>query len=285
MTVADALRRACDELRTAGVEGSRLDAEVLLSRALGRGRAWLHGYADRPLDETSGERFREWIGRRCAGEPVAYLTGEREFCSLSFRVGPGVFIPRPETEGLVERSRAFLPAGRPGGVVDACTGSGNVAAALALQAGWDRVAATEIDPIACETARRNFRRLGTDVALFAGDLLAPLGSTPWAEALDLVCANPPYIPTRVLAGLPAEVKREPRRALDGGIDGLETVKRLLVQAFARLREGGGLLVEIGDEQGADAAEAARRAGFVGVRVERDLAGLDRYLIAVRGPAR
>jgi len=281
MKIRDALLEATDALRRAGVGEPRLDAEVFLASCLRTGRAWLAARPEAILPAPDAARFRAMTARRAAGEPAAWITGEREFFGLSFRVRPGVFVPRPETEGLVERAASALREAPGGRFADACTGCGCVAVSAARSAPGAEAAATDLSARALSIARWNALRLGARVDFRRGDLLSPLLEGPWAGTVDVVCANPPYVPRRELAGLPREVLREPRLALDGGEDGLDVVRRLAVQAFALLRPGGALFVEIGEDQGEGAAGAARAAGFRDASVERDFAGAERYLAARR----
>jgi len=277
--VATVLREAVSRLREAGVEGPRLDAEVLLAACLERDRAWLHGRPEAPVPEKREIRFLEWIARRCGGLPVAYLTGTREFHGLDFTVEPGVFLPRPETEGLVDRASRLAETSAARVLVDACTGCGNVAIASALHAGFERVGGTDLDPGAIELARRNADALGTRVDFRRGDLLEPFLGTEWEGTTDVVLSNPPYVERHDLSSLPKEVRREPARALDGGPDGLDVIRRLARQARALLRSGGHLVVEIGEREARGAIDIARRAGLVEAGVEADLAGRPRYLLA------
>ncbi|MHC5037774.1 MAG: peptide chain release factor N(5)-glutamine methyltransferase [Planctomycetota bacterium] len=282
MTIALALREATARIRGAGIEAPRLEAEVLLSACLGKERPWLIGERDAPLAGAERERYHDLVQRRCGGEPAAYLTGWKEFYGLAFRVTPEVFIPRPETEGVVDR---VLAIGRTMGVrflVDACTGCGNIGVVAKRLGGFPSVAATEIDPGVIDLARWNAERLGASVEFRQGDLLRPLFGTPWEGRTDMVCSNPPYVPRGELEGLPREVRHEPSSALDGGRDGLALVRQMFRQAGRLLRRGGAVILEIGEDQGESAASAARAAGYTGIRVEPDLAGRNRYLTAWRG---
>jgi release factor glutamine methyltransferase len=281
MKIRDALVQAADALRRAGAGEPRLDAEVLLASCLRTGRAWLAARPEAILPDADAARFRAMTARRAAGEPVAWITGEREFFGLPFRVRPGVFVPRPETEGLVERALRALEEAPGGRFADACTGCGCVAVSVARGAPGAVAAATDLSVRALSIARWNALRLGACVDFRRGDLLSPLLEGSWAGTVDVVCANPPYVPRREIAGLPREVLREPRRALDGGEDGLDAVRRLAFQASALLRPGGSLFVEIGESEGEGAAAAARAAGFRDASVERDLSGVERYLSARR----
>ena len=284
-TIAATLRAAGDRLAAAGLATARQDAEVLLARALGTTRLGLYTSGGAPVPAPGSAVFEALVARRTRHEPIQYLLGEVEFCGLALGLGPGVFIPRPETEGLVERALALGP---PEGatVLDLCTGSGAVACVLAARRpGWT-VWAVERAERAAECARENVRRLGLDgrVRVREGDLFGPLEGAVPAGAVDLVVANPPYLAAPILPALPVEVRDwEPREALDGGPDGLAVIRRLLALAPEWLRPGGGLLAEIGEDQGSAvrglvAADARYQAA---ASVHRDFRGCDRVLEARR----
>jgi len=286
-TVADAMTWTVDYLSRKGIESPRRSAEWLLSVATGLSRIELYAHHDRPL--TPGERaaFRQGIERRAAGEPLQYVTGEMPFRHLVLQVRPGVFIPRPETEVLVDAVLQYLDrcgVGEPV-VVDLCTGSGAVAVSTAYERAGARVHATEIVRATAEVARLNAERAGVAdrVVVGVGDLFAPLPDELRGR-VDVVVSNPPYIPTADLAGLPAEVaSREPRIALDGGADGLDTVRRIVDEARAWLRPGGLLAMETDTERAKDAAELMS-SWYEGVVVGRDLTGRDRIVIGTRREA-
>jgi release factor glutamine methyltransferase len=283
-TVAEALRAASDELARAELPTARPDAEALLARVLGTTRLGLYTTGRARVPGPARAAFETLVARRARHEPLQYLLGEVEFCGLLLALGPGVFIPRPETEGLVDRALA-LPLAGDAVVVDLCTGSGAIACALgARRPGWTVWAVEQTHP-AVECARANVRRLGLEgrVQVRQGDLFGPLREAVAANGADLVVANPPYLATPLLATLPVEVRDwEPPTALAGGSDGLDVVRRLIADAPAWLRPGGGLLVEIGEEQGPAAlALVAGDGGYAGARVHRDFCGCDRVLEARR----
>jgi release factor glutamine methyltransferase len=246
------------------------------------------------VEETADpERLRAMVARRVAGEPLQYVVGWAPFGWLRLAVGPGVFVPRPETEGLADRAAAHLRAagrasrrgpGNPEGVprwntppvaVDLCTGSGAIACFLAAEVPGARVLATELDPAALAWARINTDRCG--VELLAGDLDAPLPAE-LAGRVDVLCANVPYVPSGAIPMLPRDVRdHEPRLALDGGPDGLDVLRRVAARAGRWLAPGGVLLCEIGDDQGEAAAALLAGAGLAEVAVLPDLVGRDRIL--------
>jgi release factor glutamine methyltransferase len=253
----------------AGIASARLEAQLLLAHVLQCTRTQLYMSFDKPLAEPELAAFRELIRRRLAGEPVAYLLGEHEFWGLPFHVDPSVLVPRPDTETVIEVARA-LRADRaaPCRVLDLCTGSGAIAVSLAKELPASRVVATDISEAAVAIARRNAERNGIAdrVEVRLGDVWQPVGS----ERFDLICSNPPYIASAVIPTLAAEVKREPRLALDGGADGLAFYDRIVAAAREHLEPGGALVVEHGYDQ-ADAVRARfEAAGFQRVTLVHDL---------------
>jgi release factor glutamine methyltransferase len=235
------------------------------------------------LEEAAGPaELRAMVGRRVEGEPLQYVIGWAPFGPLKLRVGPGVFVPRPETEGLADRAAAFLRAApRPRVAVDLCTGSGPIACFLAAEVPGARVLATELDPGALVWARVNTDRFG--VELLAGDLDEPLPAE-LAGRVDVLCANVPYVPSGAIATLPRDVRdHEPRLALDGGPDGLDLLRRLAPRARRWLAPGGRLLCEIGDDQAEPALALLTAAGLDAVAVHPDLVGRDRVVEGRRGP--
>jgi release factor glutamine methyltransferase len=267
-TVRDALDSALVALTAAGVDTPRLDAEVLLAHALGAGRATLYTDPDRELPGPAARAYRELVRRRAVErEPVAYLTGRRAFRRMELAVDRRVLIPRPETELLVEVGLELPPGAR---VVDVGTGSGAIALALKQERPDLDVTATDVSPDALDVARANAARLGLDVAFVRADL--------FDGRFDAVLANPPYV--RDDEPLPPEVGRhEPRAALRGGPDGLDVVRRLV----ARCAQAGVRLValEVGAGQAAATARLLEDAGFGAVGTRRDLAGIERVVVARR----
>ena len=271
-----------------GIDAPRLSAELLLSHVLAAPRIKLYTEYDRPLSDAELARMRGLVQRAAEEEPIAYLTGRAHFFNLEFEVTRDVLIPRPDTETLVEnvlqtvRHVSGLEAPR---VIDLCTGSGCIAAAVAQRLKLATVVATDISAAAVAVARRNMDRLGLGgrVAVEQGDLFAPLARMVDARPFDLVLANPPYIRTADIAGLDRGVREyEPAQALDGGADGLDLHRRILAEAPDRLVPGGRVFLEIAFDQGDPARELAAGFGAFGdVRILRDFGGRDRVLTAQR----
>lgn len=281
MTGAELLRLGAGSLRLAGIDDAEIEAEILLRHALGVSRAHLFTHASRPVDPEDERRFRALLAKRTRHTPSAYLTGLREFYDLELAVGPGVLIPRPETEHLVEEAlrvgRELLTVRDRVTVVDVGTGSGAIALAVAKHLPAARVLATDISPAALAQAEYNAKRLrlAGRVTFLAGDLLDAVH-----EPVDLVLANLPYIPSGEIAGLQPEVRdHEPQTALDGGPDGLRAIARLLAQLPGRLPPGGAAILEIGHDQ-SDALRLLVGDVLPGAELSfvRDLAGIERVAI-------
>ncbi len=268
---------------------ARREALILLAAATGRPQAGWLAHPDDVVPAGAAARLKQWVRRRRRTRvPIPLLTGRREFMGLSLVMRRGVFVPRPETEGLVERVEAWLArpgTGSPARIIEPCTGSGAIAVALARRAGA-RVIATDRSLPAVRLARLNARRQGVGrlVAVHHGNLLAGTG---WAgrRGVDVVVANPPYIRAVDRVRLPPEVRRhDPAAALFAGPDGLGIVRRLAPAAAACLRPGGLLALEIGHGQGRGAKRLLAGGAWRGARVEHDLAGRERYLLATRTPS-
>jgi release factor glutamine methyltransferase len=274
VTLIEVLRRATGYLEQHGSGSPRLDAELLLAHALGLRRLDLYLQFERPLSDPELAPYRELIARRGRGEPVAYLVGRKEFMKLEFEVTPEVLVPNPDTEPLVLRAIEWARArGGPVRAVDVGTGSGCIAIALAHYVPEVSVCATDVSAAALEVARRNAERLrvGERVAFAEGSLLEPVGG-----AVDLVCANLPYLATG--GSYPPEVLAQPRTALVAGPRGSELVLQLLEQAPARLAPGGAVLAEIDPAITDEVVPAAERL-YAGHRLHRDLGGKVRVLEA------
>ena len=264
------VRDALLEARRMGLE--RLDAQLLLAHVLGQPRAWLLAHEDAWMDEVQDARFQELAARRAAGEPFAYLVGEREFHGLTLAVAPAVLVPRPDTETLVdwtlELLQGELAAAPAPAVLDLGTGSGAIALALKHGCPRARVWAGERSADALAVARANAARLGLDVAFVQGDWWDALAGAPDVPAFDLVVSNPPYI----AADDPhlADLVHEPLSALVADDAGLADIRRIALGARGRLRAGGWLMFEHGWEQADAVADLLSQAGFGRIATRRDI---------------
>ena len=284
-TVRAAVLDARDRLRAAGADSPYLDAVVLLAHALGVSKERLFAAFPEPVPEAARDRFRQFVRRREAGEPVAYLRGYKEFYGRPFLVDRAVLIPRPETELLVEaalRAGDALAAARGGAVAlhDVGTGCGAIAVTVSLERpGW-RVGASDLSAAAVAVAQRNRDGLGAaGVRLEVCDLL-PAAPARW----DLVAANLPYLSSGELAALRRRRWPEPELALDGAGDGLAPSRRLIERARGRLRPGGALLLETAADRAGELAGYLEARGFAPVTVTPDLAGRPRVVTAYGGGA-
>jgi release factor glutamine methyltransferase len=288
-------------LEAAGIETARLDAECLAAQVLGWPRWQVILTPRRRLTPEEFGRYLALLGRRERREPLAYVLGMREFWSLSLSVSSGVLVPRPETETLVEATlavwsemqaeasrepRAASCVGEVASptIVELCTGSGAVAIALAMEIPTARILATDVSWRALRVARANAlaHAVAGRIAFLRGNLWQAVNGQAPASSVDLVVANPPYVPTRDVATLMPEIQWEPRLALDGGADGLRVQRDIIATSPERIRPGGFLLLEIGADQAEVILALLGKTGrFETGRIFRDLAGRPRVIAARR----
>lgn len=271
VTVSKLLTEAARDAQSPG----RLDAELVLAHALGRPRSWLYAHAGDLLGASQVLAFRQLWARRCAGEPYAYLVGEREFHGRRFVVGPGVLVPRPDSECLLQAALQRWPADGDGVCIDAGSGSGILAICFALERPQARVLAIERSPTALRMAVANARSLGAELAFLRGDWLSAM--QPASAAM--VLSNPPYLaeddPHLV------DLRHEPREALVSGIDGLDAIRALAGQAGRVLQSGGWLLCEHGASQGAAVRSIFAAHGYAQIETLRDLEARERVTGGLR----
>lgn len=250
------------------------EARLLLGALLEKNLAWLEAHRDDALSAEAATRFADWVARRAAGEPVAYLLGRREFYGRDFKVGPAVLIPRHETELLVELALGKLPKdGRPG-LLDLGTGSGCIAVTLALEAPGAQVTAVDVSPQALAVARQNAAALGARVDFFEGSWFEPVAD----QKFHLIVSNPPYICADDPHLSQGDVRFEPASALASGATGLDDIRRIALAAPAHLHPGGWLLFEHGYDQAQAMVGVFAEAGFHAVEQHRDLAGIVRVTL-------
>ncbi len=257
-------------------EPAAADAALLMAHVLNKPLTWLYGHPDAALTEAQVQRFRQLLARRAAGEPLAYLTGEKEFWSLTLKVTPATLVPRPETELLVETALALGAPDEALELLDLGTGSGAIALAIAHERpGW-QVTATDLSPEALAVARENAHNLGLqNVRFLHGAWYQPL---PKSVRFHLIVSNPPY----VVEGDPRlqedGLRHEPSTALAAGPEGLDDLRIIIQGAPAHLEPGGWLAVEHGVDQGSAVRVLFQKAGFEKVKTRRDLAGRDRVTL-------
>jgi release factor glutamine methyltransferase len=281
-TVLKVLLWAASYLKARGIDSPRATAEILLAHALQTERVQLYVRHDQPLEKTELAVFKALLQRRLRREPVAYIVGWKGFWTLELKVTPEVLIPRPETESLVEAALAalrLLAHGRPARVLDLGTGSGAIVLALASEAAGHRYFASDLSPAAAAVARRNAEASGISDRVFfwAADWFSAL--KPVRAVFDLIVSNPPYVASGAFDELQPEiVQHEPRLALDGDADGLRSYRAIIGEAHRYLRPGGGLLLEIGCDQGRSVQQMAEQSGhYERFGCSRDYSGRDRVV--------
>src|SRR6266705_3687033 len=277
ISISNAIREGVQMLRAAGVNEARRESGSLLAHAIGGDRTCVVTHADEPLKAAVVESFRKLIERRAAGEPLQYLTGHQEFFKLDFEVTPDVLIPRPETEFLVEIALELLKGNLDPFIADIGTGSGCVAVSLLHELPDAHAIATDISAAALCVAQRNADRHGvTDrLTVIESDCFAKVNAD---RSFSLIAANPPYIRDDEMGTLQREVGSEPRRALAGGPDGLDIVRRLLREAAPFLGSGGHFVFEIGYGQNALVEQWINREVWELTEMRSDLQGIARTVV-------
>jgi release factor glutamine methyltransferase len=283
MNALDTLRSATEILANSGIEDAGREAELILSHCLGTDRAGL--YANNPrIPEDVMRTVDISLQRRSTREPLQYIIGYTEFCGLKIKVGPGVLIPRPETELLAEEAMKILSGERVENMLDLCTGSGCLALALAKAFPGAQVYGTDISEIAIHYARENAEINGIgNVTFLQGSLFEPIQNFITSHhsgfTFDLITANPPYIKKSDIEGLQPEIRDwEPVEALDGGEDGVDYYRRIMPEAGKYLKERGHLIFELGIDQAGTVQGIAKENGFSETSLIKDFSGIERILI-------
>jgi release factor glutamine methyltransferase len=271
---SDVVRRGADYLQRHDVDAPLSTAEQLLASVLGSDRTEVYTRED-PLRRGEARAFGRALCRRCSGIPTQHVTGETGFRHLTLIVRPGVFVPRPETETVVDAALDAVRDTRAPVIVDVGTGTGAIALSMKRERPDARVIAVDRSPEALALTEENAARTGLDIEVRASDFLMALDPSSTGP-IDLVVSNPPYIEDHEYAALPIEVRADPVEALVGGV---EVYATLFEQASTRLREGGVIVVEIGERQASEVGQKAREAGATDVVVLPDLAGRDRVIVA------
>jgi len=269
VTIALALRSAADRLGKMS-DTARLDAEILLACALNQARSHLRAWPERKLSPDEQDRFEDLIERRQSGTPVAYLFGEREFWSRSFKVRPGVLIPRPETELLVELALAAVPASQIADILDLGTGSGAIAVTVAAERPLARVTATDLSPDALDIAQENAALHGIpNICFRLGDWFDAVARS---ERFDLIVSNPPYVADDDPHLTRGDVRFEPSLALKGGLYGLDAFRIIAREARNYLKPHGQLMLEHGFDQANSLADLLTELRYIDISHHQDLQG-------------
>ncbi len=268
------------------IENPRLNAERLLSGALGLDRVQLYLQFEKILTHRELDVFRAFVKRRISNEPLQYILGETEFMSLKFKVSPSVLIPRPDTETLVEAVLREIPEELPARILDIGTGSGNIAISLAHYLKASQITAVDISEEALELARENaaFNAVESRIRFIREDLFSPDFLLRLEQDFDAVVSNPPYISEEEFSTLPDEVRLfEPHTALRDGSDGLTFHRRIAELSEHLLRSGGRIYLEVGMGQAPRVAALLKEAGFDSVHTIQDLAGIERVVAGTKKP--
>jgi len=276
LNIGTALADGTERLRK-GSESPRLDAELLLARALDVPRSYLFAHPEDSLDAAAVDRFFSSVDRRSSGLPIAYITGEKEFWSMTLTVSPDTLVPRPETEVLVDQALQRIPGSENFTVLDLGTGCGAIALAIARERPNCDITATDISEAALAVARENANRHALpNIEFLCGDWSAPVAG----RTFDLIASNPPYVP----AADPdlEHLGYEPQMALASGEDGLDAIRRISVEAKSVIKQDGALLIEHGDSQHEEIARILSAAGWSEISHVNDLAGKRRVTIAILG---
>ena len=278
MSIIQAQAAGAESLKSAGITDPRLEAGSLLAHVLHRDRTYLIAHGNDLMTGAQLERFRSLIARRAAGEPLQYIVGYQEFFKLSFEVTPGVLIPRPETELIVEAALELLDPEQSLSILDVGTGSGCIVISLLHELKNARALATDISASALEVARRNAQRhlVSERLTFVQTDSLSPIKT---CAAFSLIVSNPPYIPARDIATLQREVRdHEPLTALVSGADGLDHIRALLRETPQLLQQNGYFILEIGFGQRDAVVQLVDRAVWDLFEVRKDLQGIPRTVV-------
>lgn len=286
MEIKKLLQMGVDKLGEREYLNPTLDALLILCYLLNVDKSYLYTHGDRVVSEEIVDKFLYFIEKRKTGYPLSYLLKEKEFYDLSFYIEEGVLVPRPDTEILVDwviNTSVEVYGNQPINIVDLGTGSGCIGITLAYHLKDAVIYAVDLDEKALKVTEKNILRhnLNDRVVLCKGDMLEAIKALQLEEKVDIIVSNPPYIPSEDIEELQVEVRGyEPRKALDGGIDGLDFYRRIIPESKIYLKSGGILAFEIGYEQGNSVRELLVEEGFSSVEVLVDLQGLDRVVVGI-----
>lgn len=286
MEIKKLLKIGVDKLGEREYLNPTLDALLILEFLLNVDKSYLYTHGDRIVSEEIVDKFLHYLDKRKTGYPLSYLLNEKDFYDLSFYIEEGVLVPRPDTEILVDfviNAAIEKYQGKPINIVDLGTGSGCIALTLAYHLKNALVYAVDLDDVALNVTDKNISKynLKDRVVLCKGDMFCGIKPLQLGRKIDIIVSNPPYIPTKDIENLQVEVRDyEPRRALDGGIDGLDFYNKIIPESKYYLKKDGILVFEIGYDQGEIVKDIFIKEGFKDVKVIKDLQGLDRVVAGI-----
>ncbi len=274
LTVKELINYGETYLKKHKIDEPQENSLVLLSLTLKRGSTFLRVFGDYMVSEKDRENFLGVLEKKANGQPIGHITGEQEFLGHIFIVDNSVLIPRPETEGLVEETLRLLKGKAPRKILDLCTGSGCIACSLSLLYKTAEVVGSDVSQKSLDTAIKNSANLNVSdrIKFIKSNLFTRIEGK-----FDLIISNPPYIPTEDISKLQKEVLQEPRKALDGGKDGIDYIKKIIIEVPKFLNSEGMLAMEIGYKQSEKVAKLFDKEIWTGVVVKKDIFGVDRYI--------
>lgn len=276
ITVRQLVERAEQRLQAKGIGEPEAHAELIAAFVLNKSRTYIRAFGDNLIYDKEEKLFNKILEEKLSGKPLAHIIGEAEFMGRLFTVGPTVLIPRPETEELVEQSVKHISGSKPDFILDMCSGSGCIAVSLAFLFPSAQVTGADISQGAIEIARKNASNMNLNkrVSFVQSDLFENIKGR-----FDLIISNPPYIPTEVIKTLSPEVQSEPHIALDGGSDGLDIIKKIILAAPVYLKEGGLLALETGYGQSQKVLQFFKEQYWQETFTGKDFAGIERFIFA------
>lgn len=276
ITVRQLVERAEQRLQAKGIGEPEAHAELIAAFVLNKSRTYIRAFGDNLIYDKEEKLFNKILEEKLSGKPLAHIIGEAEFMGRLFTVGPTVLIPRPETEELVEQSVKHISGSKPDFILDMCSGSGCIAVSLAFLFPSAQVTGADISQGAIEIARKNASNMNLNkrVSFVQSDLFENIKGR-----FDLIISNPPYIPTEVIKTLSPEVQSEPHIALDGGSDGMDIIKKIILAAPVYLKEGGLLALETGYGQSQKVLQFFKEQYWQETFTGKDFAGIERFIFA------
>lgn len=278
ITIKQLVDNGISKLKDAGIDESDAHGELIAAFVLNKSRTFIRAFGQSIIFEKEEKLFNKIIDEKLLGRPLAHIIGEAEFLGRIFTISPTVLIPRPETEELVQQAIKNLVIKQPSSVLDLCTGSGCIAISLAFLFHNAKIISCDISEKALQVAQKNAENLNVKkrIEFLQSDLFANIKGT-----FDFIISNPPYIPTDVIATLSPEVRCEPSLALDGGVDGLQIIRKIVASAPKHLNTNGMLALEIGCGQAGKVVKFFKSKDWHTPTTGKDMAGIERFVFAVK----